>query len=366
MGIAIRETKLVNNRIRLSLDIYHQGESKFENLRLYIHEKPKTALEKDHNKRTRLLAESIKAKKVLELQEGQYNIHTGFKSQGCFIEYFKKLTRERRGCPGNYGTWYATCKHLYGFSKGRTITFEMVNDKFLNDFKSYLLNVTSIRKRKLLNSSAAIYLTKIKTALKQAEDERIILDNPGNRVRAIKTSESQRQYLLFEEIKLLIKEDCKIPMLKKAFLFSCLTGLRWSDINKLKWENIVYSDAESKWKIYFKQQKTQSIEWLPISEQAYNLLGAKGEGELRIFKGLTYGTWTNHILAQWVLDAGINKHITFHCSRHTFATLLLTNGADLFTVSKLLGHKDITTTQVYGKIIDSKKNTTVDLIPSLD
>jgi len=154
-------------------------------------------------------------------------------------------------------------------------------------------------------------------------------------------------------------------MLKKAFLFSCLTGLRWSDMIKLKWGDINYSDTEFIWKIVFTQVKTKSREWLPITKQAYDILGVRGEDDTRIFKGLQYNVWSNRILAEWVLEAGINKHITYHCSRHSFATLLLTNGADIFTVSKLLGHKDLATTQIYGKIIDTKKNTAVDLLPNI-
>ena len=265
----------------------------------------------------------------------------------------------------SYYTWYSTCRHLADFTNGKDITFEKCNDKFLNDFKTYLLNQTTTRKRKLLPSSAALYLTKVKTALKQAENERIILDNPGRRVKAIKYQESQRQFLLLEEIKLLTKQECKMPLLKKAFLFSCLTGLRWSDMINLRWGDIIYSDSEFIWKIVFTQVKTKSREWLPITKQAYDILGVRGEDDSRIFKGLHYNVWTNRALAEWVLDAGINKHITYHCSRHTFATLLLTNNADIFTISKLLGHKDITTTQIYGKIIDMKKNTTVDLLPNI-
>ena len=235
----------------------------------------------------------------------------------------------------------------------------------MNDFKIYLLNQTTTRKKKLLPSSAALYLTKIKTALKQAENERIILDNPGRRVKAIKSQESVRQYLQLEEIKLLTKQECKMPMLKKAFLFSCLTGLRWSDMINLRWGDIIYSDSELIWKIVFTQVKTKSREWLPITQQAYDILGIRGDDDIRIFKGLQYNVWTNRALAEWVLEAGINKHVTYHVSRHTFATLLLTNNADIFTISKLLGHKDIATTQIYGKIIDIKKNTTVDLLPNI-
>jgi hypothetical protein len=194
MGIAIRETALVNNKIRLSLEIYHQGETKYENLRIFVYSKPKTLLEKDHNKRTRELAESIKAKKVLEMQEGQYNIHTGFRSKGSFIEYYKKLTRERRESSGVHSIWYSACKHLLHFANGRNITFDDCDDRFLTDFRKYLLNVTGRHNKKILNSTAAVYLLTVKTALKQAEHERIILDNPGRRVKGITVHQNTRQF----------------------------------------------------------------------------------------------------------------------------------------------------------------------------
>jgi site-specific recombinase XerD len=85
------------------------------------------------------------------------------------------------------------------------------------------------------------------------------------------------------------------------------------------------------------------------------LLGEKAEPIERVFKGLKYSAWHNIKLQQWVMRAGISKTITFHCARHTYATLQLTLGTDIYTVSKLLGHKDLKTTQVYAKIIDDKK-----------
>jgi integrase len=107
--------------------------------------------------------------------------------------------------------------------------------------------------------------------------------------------------------------------------------------------------------IRFRQQKTKGAETLPISEQAFSLLGEQFENEERVFIGLKYSAWHNLKLQQWVMKAGISKTITFHCARHTYATLQLTLGTDIYTVSKLLGHKDLKTTQVYAKIIDEKK-----------
>src|ERR1041385_202252 len=117
--------------------------------------------------------------------------------------------------------------------------------------------------------------------------------------------------------------------------------------------------------IVFKQKKTKQQEYLPITEQARELLGERGIPEERVFTGLKYSAYVNVELQRWVMKAGITKRITFHCARHTHATLLLSNGVDIYTVSKLLGHKQISTTQIYGKIIDQKKIEAINLLPKL-
>lgn len=367
MGIAIRKNKLKNNRISLSLDIYQDGVSKYENLKLYIYEKPKNLIEKEHNKRTEALAEQIKAKRLLEMQDVRFNIHTGFRTQGSFIEYFKELTRQRRRSEGNHGNWISAQKHLMSFCKGRDLKFSDCDEIFLNRFKEYLLTANLTKSNKpLSNNSASSYLNKVKAALNQAYLDKIIIDSPTKRVRSIKLEDNRREYLTLNEVKALMKTDCSVYVLKQAFLFSCLTGLRWSDINKLTWKELVFSPTENKWKIHFKQKKTKDVQYQPINQEAYELLGKRGDDDQKVFKGLRYSAWNNHLLQEWVWkDADISKKITFHCGRHTYATLLLTLGSDLYTVSSLLGHKDIKTTQIYARIIDSKKNETVDLIPSI-
>src|SRR5690606_3235488 len=150
------------------------------------------------------------------------------------------------------------------------------------------------------------------------------------------------------------KEECEIPILKTAFILSALTGLRWSDINKLVWSEVQHSKEMGNY-LRFTQKKTQGSETLPISQQAYELLGERGKPEERVFTHLKYSAWYNLKLQQSVLKAGISKTITFHCARHTYATLQLTLGTDIYTVSKLLGHKNLKTTQIYTKVIDEKK-----------
>jgi integrase len=366
MSITVRTSPLKNDRSRLYLDHYHKGKSKCETLDLIIYNKPTTPTEREHNKKARAIAENICAKRFLEAQDQQFDLTTGYKSELSFLDYFKRQTENRKGNEGNYGNWLSTYRYLKLFINGKDLKFKECDEVFLNKFKQYLLTQPISRGgRHLSENSASSYLNKVKAALNEAFNERFISDNPAKRVKGIKVNDNSREYLLIEEVRKLHITSCELPLLKNAFLFSCLTGLRWSDVQKLLWREIVYSEAEGRYKIHYTQKKTKAAEYLPISNEAYQLLGQRKDDDIRVFKGLKYSAWNNLRLAQWVMDAGITKKITFHCARHTYATLLLTNNADLYSVSSLLGHKNIKTTQIYAKIIDSKKNQVVDLLPSI-
>ncbi|SEL73398.1 Phage integrase family protein [Maribacter orientalis] len=116
-------------------------------------------------------------------------------------------------------------------------------------------------------------------------------------------------------------------MLKNAFIFSCLPGLRWSDIDKLRWSEVRDEDTGSR--IIFRQKKTDGLEYLYVSEQSRKLLGKRTNESDRVFRGLKYGAVYNTEILRWCMKAGITKHITFHSARHTNAVLLLENGADI-------------------------------------
>ena len=144
-------------------------------------------------------------------------------------------------------------------------------------------------------------------------------------------------------------------MLKQAFLFSSLTGLRWSDVKQISWDDIHHTEDDG-YSIHYTQQKTKKVEVLPVSKSAIDILPEKtasNQGE-PIFKDLKYHGWMNKLLQNWIDDAGIKKKITFHCSRHTYGTIML-SFTDIYTVSKLLGHKHLKTTEIYAKIVDEKK-----------
>lgn len=161
-----------------------------------------------------------------------------------------------------------------------------------------------------------------------------------------------------QELKTLYDKPCRFPELRAASIFSCLTGLRMSDILQLDWNRIQdYPDGGKC--IRIKTEKTETETTLPISEQALELCGAPGTG--LVFKGLTRGKINTH-LKEWLKSAGMDKHITFHCFRHTFATLQVNEGTDIYTVSHLLIHANVGTTQIYADIVDKNKRDAVERI----
>lgn len=338
----------------------------YEFLKLYLYDKPKNFLEKEHNKETQLLAEAIRAQRVLDFQSKKHGFVSVVSGKIGFLEYFKQMVDKKCESNGTWGNWFSTYKHLQNFCRGKDIQISKVDELFLENFKIYLLtSKISSRGGKLSQNSALSYFNKVKTALKEAYQNKMIVENPVNRVKGIKEKETNRQYLTLEEVQKLAKTQCYYPVLKDAFLFSALTGLRFSDIKSLKWKSISY-DSENGYMLKFTQQKTKGAEHLPISEQAVKILGERKGDDENVFENLIYSAYNNKVLRKWIEDSGVDKYITFHCARHTFATLQLTMNTDIYTVSKLLGHRHLKTTEIYAKVIDKKKIDAVAKMPTLD
>ena len=365
--VKLRQKEISGKRKSLYLDFYppvphpKTGEpTRRMFLGLYLYDKPKTPFDKQHNKETLHNAEQIRQKKDNQLNKPE--IYSGYekeqlkiKEQGeqNFIEYFKQLTDKRKA--SNHDNWEAAYQYLEIFTIGN-LKFSELNEKFCNNFKEYLLTTKSIKSSKttLSQNSAVSYFNKFKAALKQAYKDNYLQINLNAKIDPIKQAETQRHFLTIEELNKLVETDCQTPLLKRAALFSSLTGLRFSDIQKLIWNEIEYIENNGYF-IQFKQQKTKGVEMMPISEQAFSLLGERKAPTDKVFEGLTYSAYYNKHLYQWIGAAGITKDITFHCFRHTFATLQLSSGTDIYTVSKMLGHRELKTTQIYAKIIDKTK-----------
>lgn len=213
---------------------------------------------------------------------------------------------------------------------------------------------------KLAASTVCTYLEIFTACLNLAVRNGIIPLNPMYKIDASdypQPGKGSREYLSFEEIKMLFAEPCQNDNVKRAFLFACFCGLRYSDIEALTWQNIFIENGQTFAKIIVK--KTRQPLKLPLSDEAVKWLPAK-DGD-RVFK-LPHVTTVAEMVKAWAKKAGIQKKVTFHVSRHTFATMMLTVGADLYTISKLLGHSNITTTQIYAKIVDAKKAEAVNLV----
>ena len=176
-------------------------------------------------------------------------------------------------------------------------------------------------------------------------------ENINDHLDRIDWEEPKINYLEIEEVKRLAATPCKVDVLKRASLFACMTGLRISDILQLRWENIELS-PDGGYCMRIRTQKTKTQATLPLSDEALSYCGEHERG--MVFKGLSRAH-TREPFKKWLKDAGIKKKITFHGLRHTYATLLISNGTDIYTVSKMLTHKNVATTQIYADVVNQKK-----------
>ena len=374
MKITLKKKKLKNGKFSLYLEYYKGSQldkdgkrihiRDFEYLKLYLHQNPLSASEKKENKETELLAEQILSIRKAEFFQGKFDIKNTSKSKRRFLDFFIEKTEEKSDSPKNYGNWTATFLHLKRCINPNLL-FEEVDEDFVKMVRNYFDKDAKTKSNLPLSlNSKYSYLNKFKACLRASFDEGYLSINYASKIKSFEQAESQREYLTYQELQALASTNCKYQVLKNAFIFSCLTGLRWSDINTLTWSEVRDEDNGVS-RVNFRQEKTDGVEYLYISNQARALLGERQHPSERVFKGLKYGAVYNNEIVRWCNRAGISKHITFHSARHTNAVLLLENGADIYTVSKRLGHREIRTTTIYAKIVDQKMKEAAYIIPEI-
>ena len=372
--VRIREKVLEDGTISLYLDMYHKGNRKKEGLKLYIIPET-TPAAKLQNKNTRRLAEQVKAQRILDIQkDGLVDWEKLKKSRITLVSWLEDfVTCEAQLSPsGVISKRNAKVRvEEYLASIGKPdLRLSEVDREFCRGFVAFLRTCKSHRgKETISETTARLLMSRVAAAMNKAVVEGLIPSNPFKALESKekpKITASRREFLTVEELKVLINTPCCCDIVKKAFLFSCFTGLRYSDMKSLLWSE-VHTAADGKTLyIEHRQVKTKKTVTIPLSEEALRWMPRQKEGVDQVFHELTVSTKTvEDVLKDWMKDCRIDKHITYHCSRHTAATTLLTLGANLYVVSKLMGHSSIQMTEVYAKIVDQKKVETMNLVNNL-
>lgn len=368
--IKLRVKHLANGNKSIYLDMYMNGKRKYEFLKLYIIPEYNKS-DRVRNSETLKLANAIKAQRIIELQNQSHGFKINKTSHIKLTDYIQSVAEKKSENEVRKTVLHAVVYHLRRYNPN-DIQLSRIDKDYILGFLDYLKTAkqTHTKKEKLLHVNTQVYYYKmLRCCLNYAVSEELISANPMNKIKNEEKPHkhrTEREYLTIDELRKLAQTPFYNGLLKKAFLFSCFCGLRHSDIIALTWGDIEMDD-DGNFRLYIIQKKTKEAISLPLSQEAIKQLPKREDAKEDdiIFKKLITLGRTNEILPKWAEQAGIKKHITFHTARHTHATMLLTLGVDLYTVSKLLGHTNIQTTQIYAKLVDESKKKAIDLIPNI-
>jgi integrase len=268
--------------------------------------------------------------------------------QRNFLDYFEEVAKTKLSC-----NWSNALNYLK-LHFGSSVTFEELTPSRLSEFRDYLVKTLHI-------NTAYSYLATTKAALNRAVKDGIIPTSPAARIDGIKRIESRRAYLTIDELRLLAKTSCPNDEVKRAFLWACYSGQARCDVRSLLWNQI-----QGTWLYYHRNKTKDELVAVALPQQALDILGERGAPDELVFSKLPVNRYIGIVLNIWAQRAGITKNVTFHVARHTFATLSLTYGGDVYTVSKQLGHKHVRTTQTYAKVVDERRRAVADSLPTLN
>lgn len=253
-----------------------QRKREYEVLDLFIYDKPKTPAQRKHNKEHLLLAETIKSKRLVEWQSQKHGFEDRTKRSASFIDYFQRQIdiKEQTTSTSNHSIWLSARKHLLLYCGKHDLSFDELDKDWLDGFKYYLTNEAKTKSdTPLSRNTQSSYFNKVRAAINEAHREGIIRDNPLSQVTSIKAKTTKRVYLTLDEVNALAQTECRYQVLKRAFLFSCATGMRWCDIHRLTWSEIETFNNHKR--IIFDQVKLS-------------------HGDAKSFNTLTYQSSQNH------------------------------------------------------------------------
>ncbi len=342
-----------------------------ENLNLYLVSSPRTPIERDHNKEVLLLAKKIRQEREQELLEGREGYRLKKDRQIDFLEYFqayidnytKKDKRMLQMALQRFKSFLHETAEYKKFAK--CIKPEQLNKDMMIAFTEYL------QSRSIGEGAKSIY-QRFKKVIKFAIEHDVMIKNPCTGI-VIKVDDQilRKDVLSLEEEQAMINThyDGENPNIRRAFIMCLYCGLRFCDVKDLTFANVDYSNRMLK----FEQNKTKghsanSGVVVPLNDGLLRLIGKPTKEQTKdslIFPLPSYEACLK-ALKRWVKRAGIEKHISWHCARHSFAVNILNNGANIKTVASLLGHSGLKHTEKYTRAIDSLKQDAINSLPELN
>lgn len=345
---------------------------KRESLKLYLWTAPRTAQERQQNKETFELAKKIRFEKEQELKESTLGYRLRKDQDINFLDYFqsyidnytKKDIRMVQIALQRFKDFLRDIPKYNRFQK--SIKPQQITKDMIIDFTDYL------KSRSVGEGANSIY-ARFKKVVSYAEAHDVILENPCKGVIIKVDSQMLRKDVLsVDEIEQLVAThyEQENPNVQRAFIFCLYTGLRFCDVKDLTFRNVDYSNKQ----LSFEQSKTKghssnSGVVIPLKKKGLlQLIGEPGAGQDRdskIFPLPSYESCCKSV-KRWVKRAGIDKHISWHCARHSFAVNILNNGANIKTVATLLGHSGLKHTEKYTRSVDKLKEDAIDSLPDLE
>lgn len=365
-NVVLREKPLINGFLSLYLDIYRDGQRSYQFLKLYITAKPRTPIERESNRETLELAEQIRTQTESDLnhqKHGQISPTTKkINLLDFFDNYYNKYNKKDIRMIGGAIERFKDFLNINYPALQYNIKGEQLTKDMIIEFVEYLQSRSK-------GEGARGYFQRFKKIIANAEEKNIIYKNPCKGVVCkVDDSALTKDILSMDEIQQLIntKYEEQNQDTRRAFIFCLYAGLRFCDVVTLKYSNIDFSNRLLK----FEQTKTKgksSTSWvnIPLNDGLLSLIGEKPEKDEFIFK-LPSHTMCLKSLDRWVKRAGIDKHITWHCARHSFAVNILNNGANIKTVASLLGHSGLKHTEKYTRAVDSLKEKAINSLPTFE
>ena len=371
--VTLRAKKLSTSRFHLFLDVTKGGRRQKKYLKLYVSQdytkpqtnesgeliydkkgfpisKPILPVDNEHW----VLANNIKTEILNDLNKSRYDFDEEKRLNSSFTQYFFDYVEKEKYKKSRVPN--AVFQQFLQFTDNQHVKAKHVDEDFVLDFACHLKN-------KLKYETPYKYFMVFKRVVRKGYKCKILLSNVAEDISIKKKKGAPKDILCSNELRRLYATPAKDEVVKRAFLFTCYTGLDYNDVkNYFKWENV--KEYEEGLMIHGNRGKTGSEYLIPLHAEAIKLIGERMGGDSLVFDMPAHHNVTK-ILNRWMEDAGVNKHITYHCGRHSLCMNLLYNGVAIHDTSKIMTHSRVQETEGYARRIGAMKNKSIHQLPSL-